>query len=186
MHASLIVMGIGRHRVIDRVVGTETALRVIQLASCPVLAIAPGFHALPRAVVVATDFSADSMRAAEAVRPLLAPDATVHLLHVWEPENGTDAREQQRDASYRAALPARFAAVTTQLAAPAGVQIKCETREGRPAARLVDFATAHSCDLIVAGRHGLTALRRLLVGSVTGALVRGAPCSVLVVPTGEG
>jgi nucleotide-binding universal stress UspA family protein len=176
------VMGLGRHGIIERVIGTETALRAIQLAPCPVLAVAPGLSARPRTVVVATDFSTDGVRAAERVLPFVAADATLHLVHVWESANSADERLRLRDEEYRRQLPARFAQVVAALAPPAGVTLKCEAREGRPAARLLDFAAAHSADLIVAGRHGIGAFRRLLVGSVTSALVRGAHCSVFIVP----
>jgi len=44
-------------------------------------------------------------------------------------------------------------------------------------------------ELIVVGSHGRTGLKRMLIGSVAGRVVRHAPCSVLVVsppaPTGE-
>ncbi len=180
--ASLIVMGIGRHGLLDRLVGTETALRTIQLAPCPVLVVAAGFHALPRTVVAATDFSPDGARAAACALPLLAPDATLHLVHVWQPENAADDRAREREDDFRAVLPARFAAITSSLALPPNVSVRCDTREGRPAACLLDFAAAHSADLIVAGRHGIGGLRRLLVGSVTSGLIRGTRCSVLVAP----
>ena len=36
-------------------------------------------------------------------------------------------------------------------------------------------------DLIVLGTHGRTGLQRLLMGSVAEKVLRGAPCSVLVV-----
>ena|SRR5437870_3520804 len=43
------------------------------------------------------------------------------------------------------------------------------------------YATEQAVDLIVMGTHGRTGLERLLMGSVAEQIVRGAPCSVLVV-----
>ena len=40
-------------------------------------------------------------------------------------------------------------------------------------------------ELIVAGSHGHTALYELLVGSVTAAVIRKAPCPVLLIPSRE-
>jgi len=48
--------------------------------------------------------------------------------------------------------------------------------------RVLDFAETTDADLLVAGRQGLSFLTRLMVGSVTTALVRGARCPVLIIP----
>ena len=53
---------------------------------------------------------------------------------------------------------------------------------GLPAEELIAFAAGHDADLIAVGRHGHRWLERLLVGSVTTAVVRESERSVLVVP----
>ncbi|MBY0525466.1 MAG: universal stress protein [Gemmataceae bacterium] len=58
--------------------------------------------------------------------------------------------------------------------------------EGDPAAEIVRFAADASMDLIVMGTHGRTGLDRLLVGSVTEKVMRGAPCSVMAVKLPKG
>jgi hypothetical protein len=60
--------------------------------------------------------------------------------------------------------------------------MRFEVREGRAADRVLDYAAAHHADLIVAGRHGLNAFERLVVGSQTTAMLRGAARSILIVP----
>jgi universal stress protein A len=58
---------------------------------------------------------------------------------------------------------------------------------GQPvAAAITGFARATGVDLIVIGSHGRTGLARLVVGSVAEAVVRTAPCPVLVVRELEG
>jgi nucleotide-binding universal stress UspA family protein len=53
---------------------------------------------------------------------------------------------------------------------------------GQPVApAITGFARATGVDLIVIGSHGRTGLPPLVVGSVADAVVRTAPCSVLVV-----
>src|SRR5437868_7054088 len=47
--------------------------------------------------------------------------------------------------------------------------------------KIIRYATEQGVDLIVMGTHGRTGLERLLMGSVAEQVVRGAPCSVLVV-----
>ena len=182
MNASLIVMGIGRHRPLDRLLGGETTLQTIRHAPCPVLAVmadgGPPFHH----AVAATDFGPSSAWAAESAMSLLDPSALLTLMHAWQPGALEDDRLAEVDRAYREALPERFRRLREAIGVPPGVTVKEVVREGNPAECVLDYATAHQADLVVAGRRNLRALARLAVGSVTTALVRGAACSVLVSP----
>ena len=62
-----------------------------------------------------------------------------------------------------------------------GIQVCHVILEGSPAEEIIRYATDQGIDLIVMGTHGRTGLERLLMGSVAEQVVRGAPCSVLVV-----
>ena len=53
---------------------------------------------------------------------------------------------------------------------------------GHPAAEIVRQAEVGGSDLIVIGARGLGRMKRLLLGSVSEAVLRHAACSVLVVP----
>jgi nucleotide-binding universal stress UspA family protein len=53
---------------------------------------------------------------------------------------------------------------------------------GDPQATIIDQALSKKADLIVMGTHGRRGFRRLLLGSVTEAVLREAPCPVLTVP----
>lgn len=52
---------------------------------------------------------------------------------------------------------------------------------GEPAETIVGAAENLGADLVVVGRRSRGSLRRLVLGSVSDAVVRGAPCDVLVV-----
>jgi nucleotide-binding universal stress UspA family protein len=182
LNAPLIVMGLGRHGALDRVFGTETTLRAIRLARCAVLAVHPDLDAPFRDVVVATDFSAASAYAAQQAVALLDPGAVVHVVHVWQPTGSSDARTAEADEVYRRSLDERFARFTRLLALPSGVELRTVAREGKAAERVLDYAAAHRADLVVAGRHGLNAFERIIVGSQTTALLRAAARSILVAP----
>jgi len=60
-------------------------------------------------------------------------------------------------------------------------RVFAEATAGDPATEIVRFAERGSFDAIVIGTHGATGLRRLVVGSVAEAVVRRAPCTVVVV-----
>ncbi len=181
-HSPLIVMGIGRHSPIDRWLGVETAARTMRRAPCPVLAVSATAHLPFREAVVAMDFSSASISAAMAVVPLMGTTAVLHLVHVWEPNIVDDERAQAVNAAYTATLPAKFEHLRELLAVPAGITVKHEVREGKVAEHILTFGEAHHADVIVAGRHGLNAIERLFVGSVTTALLHGTTCSILIAP----
>lgn len=52
---------------------------------------------------------------------------------------------------------------------------------GEPAERIVTLAESVDAELIVVGTHGRSGVERLLLGSVAEAVVRRAPCGVLVI-----
>lgn len=180
--ASLIVMGLGRHRALDRLLGGETALQAIRQTPCPVLAVAPDARPPFHHAIVATDFGPASARAAQAAMPLLGSGATVSLVHVWQPARHDDERLARMDHAYLETLPERYRRLREALEVPSGLIVKEVVREGHPSECVLDHAAAQHADLVVAGRRKLRVLARLAVGSVTTAILRGAACSVLVAP----
>jgi nucleotide-binding universal stress UspA family protein len=63
----------------------------------------------------------------------------------------------------------------------AAVEVTTKTLEGSPKDVIVEEAREWGADLIVVGSHGYGKLRRMVLGSVAGAVVANAPCSVQVV-----
>jgi nucleotide-binding universal stress UspA family protein len=55
---------------------------------------------------------------------------------------------------------------------------------GYPADEIIKAAKDEGVDLIVVGNLGRTGIERMLIGSVSEAVVRHAPCPVLVVRGG--
>ena len=182
LDAALVVIGIGRHRPMDRLLGGETTLRVIRHTSCPVLAVSGDLQRRPREVVVATDFSPQSMHAARAALPLLARGATLHVVHVWQPTITDDPQVLGIEKMYARSITARLVRFVADLRTPPGVSVRTEVREGRGATQLIAYANEHRADLIVAGRRGPDAIAHAFVGSVATSLLRGSSCSVLVAP----
>lgn len=166
LHGRVLVLGRGRHGLVDRMMLGETVLRVLQLADVPVFAAEPGIAELPKRVLIATDFSPYSVYAARAALALLDPDATLLLAHV---------------ASHGDSLDAEFDRVRREIGIEQ-MRVDDVVLTGSPGSSLVEFASRSNADLVVSGTHGYGFFNRLVLGSVATQLVRGAPCSVFVAP----
>jgi len=165
-HARLLVLGRGRHGLVDRLMEGETVLRVLQIADVPVLAAEPGAAELPKRVLIATDFSPYSIYAARVALSLVDPEATIFLAHA------TRGKES---------LEGELELVKHAIGADE-MNVHVAILRGEPGRELVNFASRNNVDLVVSGTHGYGFFNRLVLGSVATALVRGAPCSVLAVP----
>jgi len=66
-----------------------------------------------------------------------------------------------------------------------GFVTKARVLEGDPRALILRAAREEQADMIVVGSHGRSGLAKLVMGSVAAHIMSHAPCSVLVVKTGE-
>ena len=178
-HASLIVLGLGHHAVVDRVLGGELALRVMRLARVPVLAVPARFDTLPTRVVVAVDFSPQSFRAAQMAGEILPQLDAMYLTHVT-PRSAAEQALAGFSPGYREELEAALGRMRARLSAE--LPIEPVTLTGDPARSLLGFAQVTGAGMITIGTQGLGFVHRLLAGSVATRVVRGADCAVLVVP----
>jgi nucleotide-binding universal stress UspA family protein len=62
-----------------------------------------------------------------------------------------------------------------------GERFVTEMLEGSPAERLAEYAESYGINLIIMGAHGRKGLDRLIIGSVTDKIIRGAKVPVVVV-----
>jgi len=62
-----------------------------------------------------------------------------------------------------------------------GVTVRIDLSEGPPAPEILDTARTDAFDLIVMGTHGRHGLESWVLGSVTEAVLRAAPCPVLTI-----
>ena len=180
-NATLIVAGLGRHRVVDRLFGDETALRLIRVAGTPVYAVTNGPVRAPVRIVVAVDFSETSVRAARLALEVAAPHATVYLVHV-APRDAMLNDWNAFGATYKDDAGDALHKLRDGLRVPAEIAVQRILLQGDPATELLAFAASVNADLIASGSHGHGFVARMLVGSVTTRILRCATCSVLAVP----
>jgi nucleotide-binding universal stress UspA family protein len=141
-------------------------------------------------ILLAIDGSPHSEDAVEAVvRRPWPPGSTIRVLSVIQPYTPPatefvlagatlDAVRSQQTSESKGITSRAAARVTT-----AGVASEIAVREGDPRSEIVDEAKEWGADLIVVGSHGRTGVKRWLLGSVAGAVVSHAPCSVEVIRT---
>lgn len=179
--ARMIVAGLGRHRVTDRVFGDETALRLIRMSDVPVFAAANGMNHAPRRIVVSIDFSETSLRAARLALDVASSSATIYLVHV-APRDSSLYDWKGWGATYKQDAGDALAKTRDQLRVPKDMVVQKVLLQGDPATELLAFAASVNADLIATGSHGHGFVARMLIGSVTTRIVRCSTCSVLTVP----
>lgn len=179
--ARLVIVGLGRHELVDRIFGDETALKVARLSQVPVLAVPECGAAVPRHAVVGVDFSEGSVRAAQGALRLLADDGLLELVHVIPTDRLLfDAWVSEEDyARYVRHALNRFA---SRLDVPRDVRVEHVILSGDAAKEIQSYAARSGADLIATGSHGHGFVTRLVIGSVTTKLLRMATCAVLVIP----
>ena len=121
--------------------------------------------AQPRKIVVGVDDSEPSRRALQRAADLAGYGSTLTVVSVAQDGDQYTAGplEKAREQLLRRHVSATYLQPV-----------------GDPAAELVEAARELEADLIVLGRRSRS-LRRLVLGSVSDAVVRRAPCDVLVV-----
>lgn len=181
--ARVIVIGSGRHDRIGRYVYGERAIQILSIADRPVLVVPPSGIALSVSVaMIATDFSPASVRAARAVLPMLSKGGRLVVVHVKPGVTLNEDTGGWWNDAYERRCVDRFAQFQRQLPTMPGVTIETTFLRGEPVKTLLDYAQHRGAGIIACGRLGHSVLHRVLVGSVSSALVRHASCPVLVAP----
>lgn len=186
----LLVVGTHRRQALRDVFIGTTAERTIRQATCPVLmANAPPVGAYTH-VLQTTDFSEASRDALDRFARLgMGEGLRNTLLHVFDAPalnlalssamSAVDREGYLADARREAErAQARFLAATGQREVTSVLR-----HEGRAAhLEILDAAREMRADLIVLSTHGRTGLAKLLLGSVTEAVLRTSPTDVLAIP----
>lgn len=182
--ADLVVLGFASHAL--RRSSSEKLIKGIEI---PMLVVrgeraeyASGAEPKIKRVVCPVDFSEVSKRALRAARELAHVfTADVDVVHIL-PETVAKRVRKQRDrtrlmgdvldqekkrmADFLASVPFETTGVTKQ---------------GEPYKKIVSYAKIKEADLIVIGARGIGLIQGMLIGSVTDAVLKAAPCPVFVI-----
>jgi len=139
-------------------------------------------------LLVATDFSPQTRKVLDVTRRLaLALDASLCVLHVAMPEpqfkTYTAGERQDREetaAEYREEH--RLVQEAADSMRDAGIDATGLIVKGQPAKAIIEQADRQEADLIIVGSHGFGAVFKMLLGSVSSAVLKKAGRPVLIVP----
>jgi nucleotide-binding universal stress UspA family protein len=189
--ADLIVVGSRGWTWLGRALLGSTAEKILAHAKANVRLAAPlpDDRSGPPRLLLAVDGSRDADSALEEIlRREWPAGAHVRLLAAEESLPWADAMaEAGEDAPWREAAPGSWAAMERYLAAAESrLQARGLTAEhailaGDPRKVILAQAETLRVDCIFMGRRGASGFRRLLLGSVSGAVASHAPCSVEVI-----
>ena len=181
--ADLVIMGLRRERLIERIIHDATTPHVVRESAVPVLAVTPDLGGMPRTVVVAVDFSPESNAAARLACTLFTGCARLVLVHI---ESDFDAAIANLDEITRMVREdgwaGAFQRLLDTLPLPAGAKMETVVVRGTVPKTLIAFAKRRGADVLVVARQRHDLAERVLVGTVTAGLVRRAPCSLLITP----
>lgn len=123
-----------------------------------------------------SDLSANGVRYACRLAKDVGAEVIVLNVVLLDESNTVDKREMAQHEK-------RLDEFVGELAAEGGdLKIGKRVVAGLPYNAIVYCAENERIDLIVMSTHGRSGLSRMLIGSVTDKILRGAPCPVLVVP----
>jgi nucleotide-binding universal stress UspA family protein len=197
----LIIVGAVGHGLARRLLVGSVAERTAEVSPVPTLVVRPGSrlgswihgeHELK--VLVGYDFSAASDTALDWVNQLweIGKCQTTVLYSSWPPDEArrlghegrlplaaTVKKELQKDVEHN--LAERVATILPS----ENVRTIVEAGWGNPEGYLYEMASRHHVDLIVVGTHRRRGLGRVLLGSVSRAVLHHAKVAVAVVPPTE-
>jgi nucleotide-binding universal stress UspA family protein len=178
----LIVIGTHGRTGLSHVLLGSVAEKVIRHAHCSVLVVPAGCPLRTfKRVVCPVDFSEASKLALQRATELVAADGTLTVVHVIE-----------LPVAYRGQIPLDFAgevdrqsrstldAWVADAAGKTKATVVPVVRIGTAGAQVLHLMAQEPCDLVVAGSHGRTGIKRALLGSVAEKLARHAGCPVFV------
>jgi nucleotide-binding universal stress UspA family protein len=190
-HAAVVIVGSTHTGHLGRVHPGSTGERLLHGAPCPVAVVPDGYRTRPdeplRRIGVAVDDGPEAKGALAAGAELAqATGAHLEIIGVHSADayssaaimsgHGYDAMRLDIERRQREQLAAAMATL------PAGVDAEAVPLAGDPAPRLIERSA--TLDLLILGSRGYGPLRSVLLGGVSGPVVRGAHCPVIAVPRG--
>ena len=141
----------------------------------------------PTRVLLATDGSPDATLAARSAIELCEKTGSeLHVVHVGEYLPTYFAYTDEEPTELRRNAQLLLEGQAESIRAAGGNVAGAHLRLGRPAEQIIDLSEDLGAGVVVVGGRGQSALRRAVLGSVSGDVVRYAHCPVFVVRAEHG
>ncbi len=138
----------------------------------------------PRRIVLPTDGTMASRRAAELAFAVIEPDGMVTVVHVVPKETSAVTAVMADDPANRLEIGHQIAADLRQLGESFGVATETEVRMGpEPEEAILETARRINADLVVLGTSVRPASQRLFLGPRVERVLASCPCPVVVFNT---
>ncbi|HEX2753783.1 MAG TPA: universal stress protein [Alphaproteobacteria bacterium] len=188
--ADLIAMGSHRKRLVRDVFVGTTIERVMRTGRHPVLMVNTELSGPYRRIIVATDMSEASAHALRTAKSLgLLDGAHVSLLHAFEPfakgmliYANVERENVEKYVDHEASETRRSMTEFLSNLDFTGLRYDVRLEEGGAFFTIKKIVDKEKPDLLVIGTRGLTGVKRVLLGSVADAVMRGVNCDILAVP----
>lgn len=190
MRADLVILGKRRRRAVRDLLVDPTTARVLRVARTPVLLVNRSSIDPYGRILIATDLSRASSRAVQFADTLnLLDEASVSVLHAFSPF-------AKAKLIYAGARPEVIAAHVKQTARNALDEVVSTLRreglnlsrhhvilaDDHPQNAIRRTVKSRGSELLVIGTRGHRGLKRALLGSTVGEVLRTVNCDVLAVP----
>jgi len=144
-------------------------------------------------IIIGVDDSAYSEAAVHWVKRMSWPrDTKIVVISVARPPVGAYAEVYVPQPSFHEQVMEQEVRFHQELSSriertlqTAGLTTEARVAEGDPRIALIDAAKSERADMIVVGSHGRSGISKLLIGSVASHIVTHAPCTVVVVKSGD-
>ncbi len=161
--------------------------KVVTSAPCPVLVVKRKLTAIHH-TVLAVDDSKFSKAVVDFLLNEFAGEPTrITILSVVNPvvtSLGTEVLTSRQVSDLTKPKEAQLRSVVSQyrkMFLKEGWAVETKILKGHPGQTIIHYLETHSADLVAVGSRSLTGTERLQLGSVSEAVLKYAPCSVLVV-----
>ncbi len=180
----LVVMAPAAYEAIATVVLGSTVERVLRHAEQPVLVVKRRCAGPYRSILVAVDLSDASALALRRALELF-PGARFTVVHAFETPFSAFMASASLEPEMREAHLTQLAALiereTARFSGAEPPKISAVIESGRADEAVGRHLVAAQADLVVLGTHGLTGVRRAVIGSTCERLIETLPCDVLAV-----
>lgn len=131
-------------------------------------------------IIVPVDFS-DHSRAALEIATTFALDSDAALLIIHVADDSVVREFSESGIEPDAAVASMYDVLHAVAPTDDSVPFTHRLLQGTPAKEILKLAEEENAAMIVMGTHGRRGLRRMVLGSVAEAVVRGAKCPVLTI-----